>query len=125
MRNHLDGAAQVVAAALLAQHVLVDPAGGEVVALGHARADETLVVAQVEVGLGAIFGDEYLAVLEGAHGARVHVMYGSSLSMVTLRPRASRIAASEADAMPLPREDTTPPVTKIYRVMENLSKRDR
>src|SRR5690554_3364498 len=53
------------------------------------------------------------------------LMYGSSLSMVTLRPRASRIAASEADAMPLPREDTTPPVTKIYRVMENLSKRDR
>ena len=34
-------------------------------------------------------------------------------------------AASEADAMPLPREDTTPPVTKIYRVMENLSKRDQ
>ena len=32
---------------------------------------------------------------------------------------------AEADAMPLPREDTTPPVTKIYRVMENLSKRDQ
>ncbi|GAB2719775.1 hypothetical protein GCM10027172_13180 [Halomonas garicola] len=47
------------------------------------------------------------------------------MSMVTLRPRASRIAASEAEAMPLPREDTTPPVTKIYRVMENLSKRDQ
>src|SRR5690554_6496540 len=45
--------------------------------------------------------------------------------MVTLRPRASSIAASEADAMPLPREDTTPPVTKIYRVMKNLSNRDR
>ncbi|GHC24111.1 hypothetical protein GCM10008094_13830 [Aidingimonas halophila] len=44
--------------------------------------------------------------------------------MVTFRPRASRIAASDADAMPLPREDTTPPVTKIYRVMENLSKRE-
>ncbi|GAA0698992.1 hypothetical protein GCM10009022_24310 [Vreelandella titanicae] len=27
--------------------------------------------------------------------------------------------------MPLPREDTTPPVTKIYRVMDNLSKRDQ
>jgi len=33
--------------------------------------------------------------------------------MVTLRPRASRMAAREAAAMPLPREDTTPPVTKI------------
>lgn len=37
----------------------------------------------------------------------------SSFMMVTLRPRASRMAAREAAAMPLPREDTTPPVTKI------------
>src|SRR5262245_10475124 len=36
---------------------------------------------------------------------------------VTLRPRDSTIAAREAAAMPLPREDTTPPVTKTYFVM--------
>src|SRR6185369_11209699 len=36
---------------------------------------------------------------------------------VTLRPRDSRIAASDADAMPLPSEDTTPPVTKTNLVM--------
>src|SRR5690348_5632674 len=46
------------------------------------------------------------------------LMYGSSFINVTLRPRASRMDASEADAMPLPREDTTPPVTKIRGVME-------
>src|SRR3990167_1100010 len=38
--------------------------------------------------------------------------------MVTFRPRASRIAANEADAIPLPSDDTTPPVTKIKRVMQ-------
>ncbi|MFT6758037.1 MAG: hypothetical protein ACJA0M_001923, partial [Chitinophagales bacterium] len=38
-------------------------------------------------------------------------------SIVTLRPRASRIAASEADDNPLPKDDTTPPVTKINRVV--------
>src|SRR5271155_2001011 len=37
--------------------------------------------------------------------------------MLTLRPRASRIAPSEADAMPLPSEETTPPVTKTNRVI--------
>ncbi|GHF85763.1 hypothetical protein GCM10017161_11720 [Thalassotalea marina] len=37
--------------------------------------------------------------------------------MVTFKPRASRIAASEAAAIPLPRDDTTPPVTKIYLVV--------
>src|SRR5690348_13911463 len=37
--------------------------------------------------------------------------------MVTERPRASRMEASDAAAMPLPSEDTTPPVTKIRGVM--------
>jgi hypothetical protein len=39
---------------------------------------------------------------------------------VTLRPRDSRIAAREAEAIPLPREDTTPPVTKTNLVMSFL-----
>src|SRR5690606_19930551 len=43
-------------------------------------------------------------------------MYGSSFIIVTRRPRVSRIAASEAAAMPLPSEDTTPPVTKTRGV---------
>src|ERR1700729_4252153 len=37
--------------------------------------------------------------------------------MLILRPRASRIAPSDADAMPLPSEETTPPVTKTNRVI--------
>lgn len=37
--------------------------------------------------------------------------------MVTLRLRASRIAASDEAAMPLPRDETTPPVMKMYFVM--------
>ena len=41
----------------------------------------------------------------------------SSLRMVTFKPRASRMAAKDAAAMPLPSEETTPPVTKIYRVV--------
>ena len=35
----------------------------------------------------------------------------------TLRPRASRIAPRQAEVMPLPSEDTTPPVMKMNRVM--------
>jgi hypothetical protein len=56
-------------------------------------------VAEVEVGLGAVVGDV-------------------DLIIVTLRPRASRMAASEAAAMPLPSEETTPPVTKTMGVWE-------
>src|SRR5437773_6910975 len=45
------------------------------------------------------------------------LMYGSSLMLVTRMPRDSRIAAREAAAMPFPREETTPPVTKTYLVI--------
>jgi hypothetical protein len=37
--------------------------------------------------------------------------------MVTLSPRDSKSAAKEAAAMPLPKEDTTPPVIKIYFIV--------
>src|SRR5882762_3179490 len=40
--------------------------------------------------------------------------YGSHFCRVTLSPRLSSRQPMEAAATPLPREETTPPVTKIY-----------
>ena len=68
--NDLHGGAEILAAALLVDHRLVDPAGGDVVLPGERPIDEALVVAQVEIGLGAVVGHEDLAVLERRHGAR-------------------------------------------------------
>ncbi len=73
VRDDLHGAAEEVAAALLADERLVDRAGGDVAVARQRLVDEALVVAQVEVGLGAVVGDEHLAVLERAHRARVDV----------------------------------------------------
>ena len=73
VRDDLHRAAEIVAAALLLDHALVDLAGGEIVVPVHLRGLETLVVPQVEVGLGAVLGDEHLAVLKRAHGARIDV----------------------------------------------------
>ncbi len=73
MRDDLNGRTQIITTALLAQYVLIDTARGEVVVLGHGRAYEPLVVAQVEVGFGAIMGDEHFTVLEGAHGPWIDV----------------------------------------------------
>src|SRR6266545_7085947 len=42
------------------------------------------------------------------------LMYGSSLRMLTRRPRALRIRPMLAAVMPLPRLLATPPVTKTY-----------
>src|SRR5579871_6888931 len=43
-------------------------------------------------------------------------MYGSSLTCVTRRPRASSRAPTDALASPFPIEETTPPVTNTYFV---------
>src|SRR6185437_12244389 len=79
VRNHLHGGTQVVAAALLGDHALVDAAGGEITVAPGGRAHEALVVAEVEIGLRAVVGDEHLPVLEGAHRARVDVDVGIEL----------------------------------------------
>jgi hypothetical protein len=73
VRDDLHGLAEVVAAALGVEHGGVDRAGGGVGVAGEALVDEPLVVAEVEVGLAAVVGDEHLAVLEGVHGAGVDV----------------------------------------------------
>ena len=76
MGDDLDGGAQVVAPALPVQHGPVDLAGGDGGIAAEVLIHEPLVVAQVQVGLGAVLGDEHLAMLVGAHGAGVHVDIG-------------------------------------------------
>ncbi len=73
VRDDLHRRAQVLAAPLLRDDALVDAAGREVVLPRHARGREALVVSEVEVGLGAVVGDEDLAVLVRAHRSGVDV----------------------------------------------------
>ena len=73
MRNHLYGATEVLASALLADHVLVDLAGGEVVVLAHRDPHEPLVVAEIEIRLRTVTGDVHLSVLKRVHRARIDV----------------------------------------------------
>ena len=70
VRDDLHGAPEEVAAALLLDDRAVDATGGGVGALGEVLVDEALVVAEVEVGLTAVLGDEDLAVLPRVHRSR-------------------------------------------------------
>ena len=80
MRNDLDRAAQIVAAPLARDHVGIDPAARHLVAAPCRHAGEALVMAQIQVGLGPVVGDVDLAVLVGAHGARIDVEIGVELA---------------------------------------------
>ena len=95
VRDHLDGGAEIVAAALLGDDLLVDAAGGDVVLPGRRPPGEALVMAEVEVGLGAVVGDEDLAVLVGRHRPGIDVEIGVELAQphriaARLQQRAER-----------------------------------
>jgi hypothetical protein len=77
--DDLDGAAEVVSLALAGDERLVDEARCEVGVAREVLVDEALVVAEVEVGLLAVLGDEDLAVLERAHRAGIDVEVGVGL----------------------------------------------
>ncbi len=79
VRDHLHGPAQVVAAALLGDDGVVHLAGREAVPPPEPRRHVALVVPEIEVGLGAVVGDEDLAVLERTHRAGVDVDVGVGL----------------------------------------------
>ncbi len=108
VRDDLHRAAQVVAAPLLGDDRAVDAAGGDVALPLHELVDEALVVAQVQVRLGAVLGDEDLAVLEGAHGARVDVDVGVELLVGDLQAALLEQASERGgrDALAEARHDT-------------------
>ncbi len=82
--NDLDGSAQIVATPLLFDDVRIDAAGRDIVGLACADAGETFVVTQVEIGFGAVVGDEDFAVLVRAHRARIDIEIGVELAQADL-----------------------------------------
>src|SRR5439155_27132950 len=101
VRDDLNRAAQEVAAAFLADHRVIDGPRGHV---GRARGvlvGEPLVVTQVEVGLRAVLGHEYLTVLERAHRAGVDVYVGIELLDLDAQPPAHQEPADRGGRDPL------------------------
>ncbi len=80
VRDHLDGGAEIIAAPLLGQDVLIDAPGGDVVGLGGGTPGKALVMAEVEVGLGAVVGHEHFAVLVRRHRSGIEIEIGIELA---------------------------------------------
>jgi hypothetical protein len=114
VRDHLDGAPQVVAAPFLLDDRQVDLAGRPVAVARRQLVGEPLVMPEIQVGFGPVVSDVDLTVLKRAHGARIHVDIGVELLQATVYPWPSSSAPIEAAASPLPSDETTPPVTRMY-----------
>jgi len=73
VRNHLHRGAGVIAPPLLVDDGLVDASRGDVVGLAQGTVDESLIVAEIQIGLRPIVRHEHLAMLEGRHGPGIDV----------------------------------------------------
>ncbi len=76
MRYHLHGFTEISAFALFVYNGLVYAPSGNVVGLRSENAEEALIVAEVEVGFGAIFRYITFAVLIGIERAGIHIDIG-------------------------------------------------
>src|SRR5690606_3307511 len=101
VRDHLHGRAEVLAAPLLRDHVRVDPARREVAVAARLRADEALVVAEIEVRLRAVLGHEHLAVLKRAHRSGIDVDVRIELDQADLEPARLEDRAETSGCDPL------------------------
>src|SRR6266478_3590530 len=82
--DDLNRRAQIFAAPFAADHRGVDPPGGDRIAAPCGDPDIALIVAEIEIGLGTVVGDEHLAVLVRAHRAGVDVQVGIELAQPDL-----------------------------------------
>ena len=73
MGNDLNGVTEVLAPAFLGDDLRVDLTGRDIGIPSQFDIEEPLVVAHVEVGLGAVVGDIDLTVLERIHGAGIDI----------------------------------------------------
>src|SRR5918999_2168550 len=107
VRDHLDGATEVVAAPLAPDHRVVDRAGSGVRGAGRVDVREALVVAEIEIGLRAVLGHEHLPVLERAHRSRIDVDVGVELLDRHGEPARDKQPAKRSgrDALPESRDD--------------------
>ncbi len=101
VRDDLHGRAEIVAAPFLADDLLVDAPRGDVVGLARRAPGEALIVAEIEIGLGAVVGDEHLAVLIGAHGSGIDIEIGVELAQTHAEPPRLKQRAERRRGKPL------------------------
>ena len=73
MGNYLNGAAAVIAAALLLEYAPVNFAGGDIRIFIKTLVDKTLIMSKIQIRLGAVVGDKHFAVLDGIHCPGVNI----------------------------------------------------
>ncbi len=80
VRDDLNRRAEIFAAPLAADHRRINPPGRDAVALARGDTNIALVMAEIEIGLGAVIGHEDFPVLIRAHRAGIDIKVGVELA---------------------------------------------
>ena len=76
---HLHGFSQVLAFALLGDHIIIDASRGDVIGLAGGDVEKTLIMAQVQVGFRSVIGHVALPMFIGVEGPGVYINIGVKL----------------------------------------------
>src|SRR5215469_15396746 len=114
MGNHLHRLPEIVSAPLLCDDLLVQPPCRPVVVARKFGVREALVVPRSRSVSAPSSVTKTSPCWKGDMVPGSTFRYGSNFIMFTRRPRLSSKQPMEAAAKPLPKLDTTPPVTKTY-----------
>ncbi len=79
VRNDLHRRTQIIAAPLFCNHALVNSARRKIAVAPGRGPHETLIMAEIQIGLRAVRGDENLPMLKRTHGAGIDVDVGIQL----------------------------------------------
>src|ERR1700757_4546318 len=101
VRDHLHGVSEVFAASFLGDNGRIHLPGSNIGRSGQIAVQEPFVMADVEVGLGAVLGDEDLAVLKRVHRARVDIEVRVQLLHRDVQPAGGQQLAEAAGGQPL------------------------
>src|SRR5215813_714702 len=109
MRNDLYRTAKIIATTLAGDHRVVNLASSEAILAAHGSGDVTFIVTEVEVGFGAVIGDEHLAMLKRIHGTWVHIDVGIHLEQSDFEATALQESANRRrrQALAKGRDDST------------------
>src|SRR5260370_16781642 len=113
MRDHLDRGAEIIAAPLLGQDILVDAPRGDVVGLGGGTSGDALIMAEIEIGLRAVIGHEYFAVLVGRHRSGVEIEIRIELAQPDLVAARLQQRAERPPTQTLSEPGTPPPASEL------------
>src|SRR5262249_4354980 len=124
MRDDLYGRPEIFAAPFAADHRRIDPPGSDRITASRADADITPVMAEIEIGLGAVVGDDRLPMLIGAHRAGIDIEVGVKLAQPDPEParlqqrpeRCCRQTLSERGDHAAGNEDEPRHGTSVYSI---------